>query len=122
VETDIPTTDQSKPGGPDADTSLYENTFIVFPWMTTDPGQYHAPPELGTSSGLPKVGVRQLPLCCTMSLCTFPRFDTELSGLAVPVVVSDIHHRVRPSGTWTGTKPSAVTQPVPARPRFSKEL
>ena len=63
-------------------------------------------------------GVKQLAACRTRLLCTLPTFATELSGLAVPVIVSDIHQLVLPSGSGTGTKPSAVTQSRPACPRF----
>ncbi len=94
---------------------MYPNTRKVFPETTPDPGQCHAEPCAGNGVN---DGVRQLAACRTRLLCTLPTFETELSGLAVPVIVSDIHQLVVPSGSGTGTKPSAVTQPRPACPRF----
>src|SRR6266511_371141 len=94
--TDMPTICQSNPGGPLAATTLYENTSRVSPTTTAEPGQYQALPDWGIT---PSCGVRQPPPCSTVLLCTFPGFVTELSGLAVPVIVSDIHHTTRPSGS-----------------------
>src|ERR687897_919773 len=106
---------QSNPAGPLAATTLYENGLTVLPVTTAWPGQYQAEPDGGIAL---RCGVRQPPPWSTVLLCTLPAFETELSGLAVPVMVSDIHHATRPSGYEAGTKPSAVTQPVPACPRL----
>src|SRR5215207_4530557 len=115
VATEVPMICQSNPGGPSAATTLAENTLRVSPVTTAEPGQYQAEPDWGITL---RCGVRQPPPWSTVLLCTLPGFETELSGLAVPVIVSDIHHSTRPSGNETGTKPSAVIHPVPACPRL----